>query len=116
MDFMFLNLELEVTKSFPLCFGHPNLAMNIFHISFAIFPYRLLCHFYISTQFMDFMFLNLKLEVTKSFPLCFGHPNLAMNIFHISFAIFPYRLLCHFYISFLNQPGVRERRTGPIRV
>ena len=44
-------------------------------------------------------------------PLLSGVSNLEINIFHISYTIIFYSFLFHFYISFLDQPGVRETKT-----
>ena len=55
--------------------------------------------------------LNLHLEVRESVSLLSGHPNLEINIFHISYAIIYYPFLFHFYISCLDQAGIMETRT-----
>ena len=52
----------------------------------------------------------MNLEVMELFSLRSGHPKLEINIFHISFTIIFYPFLFHFYISFLDQPGIRETK------
>ena len=54
--------------------------------------------------------LNLHLEVRELFSLRSGHPNLEINVFHISYTIIFYPFLFHFYISCLDQPGMMETR------
>ena len=69
------------------------------------------------------------LEVREGFPLRSGHPNLEINIFQITNAIIllslnlllevkliSYPFLCHFYISCLVQPGIKETRARLVRV
>ena len=50
------------------------------------------------------------LEVRELVSLRFGHPNLEINIFHKSYTIIFYPILFHFYISCIDQPGMRETR------
>ena len=46
------------------------------------------------------------------FPLCFGHPNLEINIFPISYTVISYQFLSHFYISCPDKPGIRKQERG----
>ena len=55
---------------------------------------------------MDLAVLNLNLEVMELFSLSSGHPNLELNIFHITYTIIFYPFLFHFYISCLYQSGI----------
>ena len=54
-------------------------------------------------------FLNLHLDVRECFPLLSGLSTLKLNILQIRSTIILYQLHFHFYISFLNPPGIRER-------
>ena len=126
-------MHLEVRQSFPPTFGHPNLEVNIFHTAYIVTFHQFLFHFHIScpdqsairetrTEIARFLnsikehsssilrVLNLHLEVSELFFLRSGHPNLEINIFHISYTITFYPFLFYFYISCLNQPGMRETR------
>ena len=49
------------------------------------------------------------LGVRECFPLLSGPPTLELNIFQIRSIIILYQIHFHFYISFLNPPGIRER-------
>ena len=55
------------------------------------------------TKFMDF-------RVFESALGSKGHPNLEIDIFHISYTSFVYPFLFPFCISCLDQPGIRETR------
>ena len=46
----------------------------------------------------------------------FWRPLLEINILHISYIIIFYPFLFHFYISCVDQPGIRETRTRLARV
>ena len=67
-------------------------------------------------QFMDFNRLNLHLEVSERFPLLSEQYNLEIYEFHITYTIIFYSFLFHFYISCLDQPGIRETKTQLERV
>ena len=56
------------------------------------------------------------LEVRECFPLRSGHSTLEINIFQIRNTIILYQIHFHFYISCLNRPGIRERKTRLARV
>ena len=130
----FLNLHLEVREWFPLLSGQYKLEINLFYIRYTNIFYPFLFHFYIScpdqpwiketwTQLAQVLnswtlrsswisgILNLHLEVRELFSLPFGHPNLKINIFHISYTIIFHPFVCHFYVSCSNQAGIRETWT-----
>ena len=60
-------------------------------------------------QVMDFRVFESVLGSLGSFPLFFGHYNLEINMFRISYTIIFYPFLFHFYISCLDQLGIREK-------
>ena len=51
------------------------------------------------------------LEVRERFALRSGNFNLQINVLRISYTIIFYTFLFHFYISCLDQPGIRDTRT-----
>ena len=53
-------------------------------------------------------FLNLHLEVRESFLLRSEHPHSEINLFHISYTVISYPFLFQFYISYLDEAGIKE--------